>query len=277
MVKKTHSLKVKGLEISIFQIDNSDYVSLTDMAKYKDIFRSDYILQNWIRGKHVIEFLGLWEKLYNKNFKPIEFDGFMSESGSNSFVLTPKKWIEKTNAIGIISRVGRGGGTYAHKDIAFEFASWISVEFKLYLIKEFQRLKEEEGLRLEQGWDTKRTLAKINYKIHTDSIKEHIIPTVIPKTKSSTIYANEADVLNVALFGQTAKDWRVKNPNKDGNIRDYANVMQLIILVNLESFNAELIRRGISQSVRLVELNKVAIFQARSLIGNSQINKIGKI
>ncbi|HBC44937.1 MAG: hypothetical protein UX08_C0007G0039 [Candidatus Collierbacteria bacterium GW2011_GWB1_45_35] len=277
MVKKRYNLKVKGLEISIFQIDNSDYVSLTDMAKYKDIFRSDYILQNWIRGKHVIEFLGLWEKLYNKNFKPIEFDGFMSESGSNSFVLTPKKWIEKTNAIGIISRVGRGGGTYAHKDIAFEFASWISVEFKLYLIKEFQRLKEEEGLRLEQGWDTKRTLAKINYKIHTDSIKEHIIPTVIPKTKSSTIYANEADVLNVALFGQTAKDWRVKNPNKDGNIRDYANVMQLIILVNLESFNAELIRRGISQSVRLVELNKVAIFQARSLIGNSQINKIGKI
>jgi len=277
MVKKRYNLKVKGLEISIFQIDNSDYVSLTDIAKYKDIFRSDYILQNWIRGKHVIEFLGLWEKLYNKNFKPIEFDGFMSESGSNSFVLTPKKWIEKTNAIGIISRVGRGGGTYAHKDIAFEFASWISVEFKLYLIKEFQRLKEEEGLRLEQGWDTKRTLAKINYKIHTDSIKEHIIPTVIPKTKSSTIYANEADVLNVALFGQTAKDWRVKNPNKDGNIRDYANVMQLIILVNLESFNAELIRRGISQSVRLVELNKVAIFQARSLIGNSQINKIGKI
>ena len=277
MVKKRYNLKVKGLEISIFQIDNSDYVSLTDIAKYKDIFRSDYILQNWIRGKHVIEFLGLWEKLYNKNFKPIEFDGFMSESGSNSFVLTPKKWIEKTNAIGIISRVGRGGGTYAHKDIAFEFASWISVEFKLYLIKEFQRLKEEEGLRLEQGWDTKRTLAKINYKIHTDSIKEHIIPTVIPKTKSSIIYANEADVLNVALFGHTAKDWRVKNPNKDGNIRDYANVMQLIILVNLESFNAELIRRGISQSVRLVELNKVAIFQARSLIGNSQINKIGKI
>src|SRR3989339_813089 len=227
-------INVKGTEIAIFNRKEEDYISLTDIARYKDSERSDYVLQNWIRNRSTIEFLGLWEKINNPNFKPIEFDGFKNESGTNSFSHTPKKWIAATSAIGLISKPGRfGGGTYAHKDIAFEFASWISAEFKLYLIKEFQRLKEEENKRLSLGWDLKRNLAKINYKIHTDAIKENLIPLKINKRQENMIYANEADVLNVALFGMTAKDWRDKKPRKKGKVREYFPGEQLGCLSNM--------------------------------------------
>lgn len=277
MVSKKKTIAVKGLEIITFNKNNSDYISLTDIARYKDRERSDYILQNWMRTRSAIEFLGLWEKLYNPNFNPIEFDGIKNEAGLNSFVLTPKRWISATGAIGIISKTGRyGGGTYAHMDIAFEFASWISAEFKLYLIKEFQRLKEEENERLRLGWDVKRTLVKLNYRIHTDAIKAHLIPPQISKQSANIVYANEADVLNVALFGVTAKGWRDKNPKKEGNVRDYANITQLVVLANLESFNAELIRKGLSQSERLIMLNQIAITQMQSLLKNPSVKMLEK-
>lgn len=266
---------MKGIEIVTYKKNEKDYISLTDIARYKDNDRSDYILQNWMRTRGAIEFLGLWEKLYNPNFNSIEFDGFRKESGLNSFVLTPKKWITKTNAIGIVSKAGRyGGGTYAHVDIAYEFASWISAEFKLYLIKEFQRLKREENLRLEQGWDVKRILAKINYKIHTDAVKDHLIPAYLSKNRANIVYANEADVLNVALFGKTAKEWRDENKGKDGNIRDYADITQLVVLANLEGINAELIRQGLTQSKRLMQLNRIAIVQMQSLLGSSTVKRL---
>ena len=272
---KSNKISVKGIEIVTFKKNESDYISLTDIARYKDKERSDYILQNWLRNRSTIEFLGLWEKIHNPKFKPIEFDGFKSEAGSNSFSLTPKRWIESTGAIGLVNKAGRyGGGTYAHMDIAFEFASWISAEFKLYLIKEFQRLKEEESLRLALGWDVKRTLTKINYKIHTDAVKAHLIPENLTKSQINIVYASEADVLNVALFGKTAKDWRDENLKKDGNIRDYADVTQLVVLANLEGINAELIRREISQSERLVQLNRTAISQMQSLVGSPSIKKL---
>lgn len=274
MSKNEQKIQVKGIEIVTFKKNEQDYISLTDIARYKDKDRSDYILQNWMRTRSAIEYLGLWEKLYNPNFNSIEFDGFRKQSGLNSFILTPKKWIAQTNAIGIVSKAGRYGGTYAHLDIAYEFASWMSAEFKLYLIKEFQRLKEEENLRLTQGWDIKRMLAKINYKIHTDAVKAHLIPVNISKNRINIVYANEADVLNVALFGKTAKEWRDENKSKDGNIRDYADVTQLVVLSNLEGINAELIRKGISQSDRLFQLNQIAISQIQSLIGNTSIKKL---
>ena len=267
-------ITVKGIEIVIFFKKESDYISLTDIARYKDEDRSDYIIQNWLRNRDTIEFLGLWEKINNPDFKSIEFDGFRQKAGLNSFSLTPKKWTESTNAIGLVSKKGRTGGTYAHKDIAFEFASWISAEFKLYLIKEFQRLKEEESQKLALGWDVKRTLTKINYKIHADAIQEHLIPENVTGNRANMVYASEADVLNVALFGKTAKDWRDENSNKDGNIRDYADVTQLVVLANLEGINAELIRRKISQSDRLVQLNQIAIVQMRSLLNNVSIKKL---
>lgn len=274
MAKKQQKIQVKGIEIVTFKKNEKDYISLTDIARYKDKDRSDYILQNWMRTRSAIEFLGLWEKLYNPNFNSIEFDGFRKQSGLNSFVLTPKKWIAQTNAIGIVSKAGRYGGTYAHLDIAYEFASWISAEFKLFLIKEFQRLKQEENLRLEQGWDIKRMLTKINYKILTDAVKTHLIPANISKNRINIVYANEADVLNVALFGKTAKEWRDENKDKDGNMRDYADVTQLVVLANLEGINAELIRQGLPQSERLLQLNQVAISQMRSLLGSSSVKKL---
>ena len=265
----------QGIVVNTFHKNENDYVSLTDIARFKDHNRSDYVIQNWLRTRDTIEFLGIWEQINNPNFKPIEFDGFKKEAGLNSFSLTPKKWIDTVGAIGIISKSGRyGGGTFAHQDIAFEFANWISPEFRLYLIKEFQRLKLEENKKLSLGWDVKRQLTKMNYRIHTDAIKQNLIPKYLTSKQSEIIYATEADVLNVALFGMTAKDWRDKNKGKEGNIRDYCNVIQLVVLANLEGINSDLINQQIPQSERLLKLNKIAIFQIKSLIGNSSIKKL---
>lgn len=274
-MKKIKKIEVKGLVIITFEKNTFDFISLTDIAKYKDSERTNYVIQNWMRTRSTVEFLGLWEKLHNLNFNSIEFDAFRNESGSNSFSLTPQRWIKKTNAVGLVSKAGRyGGGTYAHKDIAFEFASWISPEFKLYLIKEFQRLKEEENERLALGWDVKRTLTKINYRIHTDAIKEHLIPNRISKKQANIIFASEADLLNTALFGITAKEWRDKNPKLGGNIRDYADVSQLVCLANLETLNAEFIRQKLSASERILRLNEIAIIQMRSLLGSSGLKRL---
>ena len=227
-----------------------------------------------MRSRSTIEFIGLWEILNNSNFKPIEFDRFKTEAGSNYFVLSPQRWIEATNAVGIISKSGRYGGTYAHEDIAFEFASWISSEFKLYLVTEFKRLKLDENRRLSLEWNLQRTLSKINYRIHTDAIKEHIIPNIVTKEQILYTYAEEADLLNVALFGKTAKQWRDENPDQKGNIRDYATLEQLVVLSNMESINALLIRQELPQNQRLVELNKVAITQMRSLAGYTNLKRL---
>jgi hypothetical protein len=275
-MSKNKTINVKGTEIAIFQGEQADYVSLTDIARYKDANNTDDIIKNWLRNRNTIELLGFWEQLYNPNFKPVEFDGFRKQAGLNSFVLTPKKWIETTNAIGIISKSGRYGGTFAHKDIAFEFASWISIEFKLYIIKEFQRLKEDENNRLKLDWNLQRTLAKVNYHIHTDAIKENLIPKELTKTQVNFVYANEADLLNVALFGKTAKQWRDENPTLKGNIRDEATIEQLVVLSNMESVNAVFIGQGISQSERLGQLNKMAITQMKSLLNSSAIKKMSK-
>ena len=274
-MKKISKITVKGANISFISHEKSDFISLTDIARLKNKDAPADVVKNWMRTRSTIEFLGLWEKINNSNFKLVEFDGFKNESGSNSFVLSPQKWVETTGSIGIISKSGRyGGGTFAHKDIAFEFASWISAEFKLFLIKEFQRLKEEENKRLALGWDMKRTLARFNYKIHTDAIKLHLIPPNITKQAANIVYASEADVLNMALFGKTAKQWRDENFKKDGNIRDYADVIQLVVLANLEGLNAEFIRQGISQSDRLRKLNEIAIIQMRSLLDNPSVRKL---
>ena len=258
-------ITVQGPAIAIVSQHKEDYISLTDIARYRDAERTDYIIQNWLRNRNTIEFMGMWESLNNPDFKPIEFDGFKKQAGLNSFILTAKQWIEKTAAIGLISKSGRYGGTFAHKDIAFEFASWISVEFKLYLIKEFQRLKEDENHRLSLAWNLNRTLAKLNYRIHTDAIKDHLIPDSLTPEQISFTYANEADVLNVALFGQTARQWRDANPNLEGNMRDYAAIEQLLVLANIEGMNAEFIRMGLSQPDRLVRLNQIAIRQVKTL------------
>src|SRR5690554_2061279 len=271
---KNKKIEVQGIEIVLYQDNQEDYISLTDIARFRDAERSDYLLQNWMRNRSSIEFIGLWETFNNPDFNSIEFDGIKNMAGSNSFSLTPKRWIEETNAIGIVSKTGRYGGTFAHKDIAFEFATWLSAEFKFYLIKEFQRLKDDENDRLNLEWNLQRTISKINYHIHTDAIKENLIPKEISKQQASFVYANEADLLNVALFGITAKDWRENNPNEKGNIRDFATLEQLVVLSNLESINALLIQQGISQSDRLMQLNKVAITQMKSLIESKTIKKI---
>jgi len=271
MSKKNKKIEVKGTEVTIQSTNAVDYISLTDIARFKDAKRTDYIIQNWLRNRNTIEFLGIWEKLNNVNFNPIEFEGFRNRAGLNSFVLTSKQWIEKTNAIGLIAKAGRYGGTYAHKDIAFEFASWVSVEFKLYLIKEFQRLKDEEYKLL--GWDIRRNLTKINYRIHTDAIKENLTPQNLTKQQVSIIYASETDVLNMALFGKTAKQWRKENKQEKGNIRDYANVTQLVCLSNLENLNAVFINDGLLQNERLIKLNQIAISQMKILLNYSS-NKL---
>ena len=265
---------VKNVNINFFSQKEEDFISLTDIAKYKNKEATGLVISHWLSTKYTIEFMGLWEQIHNPKFNVTEFRNIKNESGSNGYVLSSKQWISKTNAVGIISKAGRYGGTFAHKDIAFEFASWISAEFKLYLIKEFQRLKEGENERLLLGWDAKRILTKINYKIHTDAIKEHIIPNLITKKQIDFIYADEADVLNMALFSMTAKEWREKNKNKKGNIRDDADVRQLVCLANLESINAELIRQKLSQPERLKQLNQIAVVQMRSLVDNKTIKKL---
>ena len=271
---KNKTISVQGFDIVWYETNYNDYISLTDIARYKDAEHTDAIIQNWLRNRNTIELLGFWESIYNPNFKPLEFEGFRKQAGLNSFVMTPKKWIESTNAIGIVSKSGRYGGTFAHKDIALEFASWISIEFKLYIIKEFQRLKEDETSQLKLEWNLQRTLSKINYHIHTDAIKDNLIPKEITKQQVNFGYADEADLLNVALFGLTAKEWRESNPDKKGNVRDYASLEQLVVLSNMESINALLISQGITPSERLRELNKVAITQMKSLVKNKAIKQL---
>lgn len=264
---KNHTIRVKGTDILVSHSKIGDYISLTDIAKAKNPDDPRYVIQNWMKTKFTVEFLGLWETMNNETFNRVEFDTVKQEAGSNAFVLTPQKWIDATHAVGLQSKAGRyGGGTFAHKDIAFEFASWISAEFKLYLIKEFQRLKQQEEERKELGWDAKRFLAKANYRVHTDAVKRHLIPVGLSQKQISHVYADEADVLNVALFGKTAKQWRDNHPTETGNMRDEADVMQLVCLAGLESLNAEFIRQGIPQPERLQRLNTIAIIQMRALV-----------
>lgn len=254
------AINVLDTKITYFNMDNEDYISLTDMLKSKD---GEFFISDWLRNRNTIEFLGIWEELHNPNFNYGEFAIIKSQAGLNSYKLSVKEWVNKTNSIGIVAKTGRYGGTYAHKDIAFEFGMWISPKFKLLLIKEFERLKAEEQKQL--GWDAKRELSKINYKIHTDAIKKHLLPKVLTKYETSIVYAEEADVLNMALFGMTAKQWRDKNPNKQGNIRDYATINELICLANLENINSIYINERIEQSERLIRLNKIAIAQMEIL------------
>lgn len=278
MTKKTEiksTIYAKDTEIEVISSPNQDdYISLTDIARYRNPEFPADVVKNWMRTKNTIEFLGLWEQFNNENFKLVEFDGFKNEAGSNSFVLTPQKWIEATNAIGIISKSGRYGGTYAHKDIAFEFASWISPEFKLYVIQDYQRLKTDENHRHALDWSVKRLLSKANYRIHTDAIKMNLIPPDISKQEQGFIYANEADLLNFALFGKTAKQWRSENPEKKGNIRDYATIEQLLVLSNLENANALLLEQGLSETERVRKLNQMAISQLTTLTDNKSVRKL---
>ena len=254
-------INVQNTEVTVISIDERDYISLTDMVR--NIENGSALIEKWLRNKNTIEFLGIWEEMYNPNFNSPEFEGIKNEAGLNRFILSVKQWIEKTNAIGIIAKAGRYGGTYAHKDLAFEFASWVSPQFKLYLLREFQRLKEEEQKLL--GWSAKRELAKINYRIHTDAIKQNLIPQELTPAQKSFVYADEADMLNVAMFGKTAREWREENPNLKGNIRDYASINQLICLSNMENLNAVFINEGLAQSERLEKLNKIAIQQMKVL------------
>ena len=255
-------LSVQDTYITVISFNENDYISITDIAKHKSDDPAAAI-GNWMRNRNTIEYLGVWESLYNPLFKPTEFEGFKKDAGLNAFTMSPQKWVNATGAIGIISKSGRYGGTYAHKDIAFKFASWISVEFELYIVKEFQRLKAEEEKQI--GWTAKRELSRINYHIHTDAIKKNLIPPEVSPQAASVIYANEADVLNVAMFGMTAKEWRETNPGLKGNIRDYATINELICLSNMESLNAVLINDGLSQRERLIKLNQIAIHQMKIL------------
>jgi len=269
---KKNNIDVQGAEIAVVSNDTGDFISLTDMAKK---FGDDGLIYNWMRNRNTLEFIGIWEQIHNPGFKGVEFETFRNQAGLNRFSLTPRKWIEATGAIGFQSKAGRyGGGTYAHKDIAFEFGSWLSPEFKLYLIKEFQRLKDEENDRLKLDWNLQRTLSKINYRIHTDAIKDTLIPPSITKSQASAVYASEADLLNVALFGQTAKQWRDANPGAEGNVRDHAPLEQLVVLTNLESLNSVLIRQGLPQPDRLATLNDIAITQMRTLLATSSMKRL---
>ncbi len=263
---KQNEIKVKTAIIKTMRKNGMDFICITDIARQKNPIDPNGVIANWMRNRNTIEFLGIWETLYNPIFNPLEFEGFRAEAGLNAFTLSPTRWIEATRAIGIVSQPGRYGGTYACSDIAFEFASWISVEFRLYLVKEFQRLKADEQKQI--GWSAKRELSKINYRIHTDAIKQHLIPDEVTPAQASVIYAEEADVLNVAMFGTTARQWREANPELKGNIRDYATINELICLSNMENINAVLINEGIPQGDRLVKLNQVAIQQMRVLEGD---------
>jgi len=271
---KRSTIEVKGAAVAVLSQNQQDFICITDIARYKDAERTDYLISNWLRNRNTIEFLGIWEQLNNPGFNPIEFDGIKKQAGLNSFILTAKRWIDTTGAIGLISKSGRYGGTYAHKDIAFEFASWVSVEFKLYLIKEFQLLKEDENRRLSLAWNLNRTLSKLNYRIHTDAIRAHLIPAAVTPSQAAITYATEADLLNVALFSQTAKQWRDANPTLEGNMREYATIEQLLVLANIEGMNAELIHMGLSQGERLKRLNEIAIRQMQVLTSASAIKHL---
>lgn len=260
---KKRTITVKGTEVAIIARHQQDYISLTDMIRG---FGDETVLYGWLRNKNTVEFLGVWEQLNNPDFKPLEFDRFLQQAGLNRFSLSPAKWVDATGAIGLFSKAGRGGGTYAHKDIAFEFGSWLSPEFKLYLITEFQRLKEAEANARSLEWNVQRTLAKVNYRIHTDAIKENLVPPALTKAQTNAIYASEADLLNMALFGTTAAAWRRANPTAEGNLRDHATLEQLVVLSNLESINAMLIHQGLEAPQRLAQLNAMAITQMRSLL-----------
>lgn len=268
MANKNNSIEVRGTPVKIKTVGSDDFICLTDIAKSKNHEHPDDLIRNWLRNRNTLELLRIWEQLHNPDFNPVEFDGIRKKAGLNSFTLTPKQWIEQVGAIGIQSKAGRYGGTYAHKDIAFEFASWVSVEFKLYLIKDFQRLKEDENYRLSLSWNLNRTLSKINYRIHTDAIKSELIPAEVSSAQSAITYASEADLLNVALFGCTAKEWRARNPDQKGNIRDQASIEQLLVLANIEAMNAEFIHMQLNASDRLLKLNTIAIRQMKSLTTN---------
>ncbi len=262
--KKDH-ISAKGFSIQIYTEDfKNDYISLTDIARYKNVHEPKDVVKNWLRVRDTIEFLGLWETIHNPNFKGVEFDSFRKEAGTNAFTLSPQRWIENTNAIGIVSKSGRGGGTFAHPDIAMEFASWISAEFKLYLIQDYKRLKSDENSKLSLGWNLNREISKINYKIHTDAIKEYLLKD-LTNEQLSYKYASEADMLNVALFNKRAKQWREENPDLKGNMRDYASLNELLVLANMESYNAILIGKGMEQKERMIELRKLARTQLLSL------------
>ena len=273
---KKEIIEAKGFAIQIYTEDfKNDYISLTDIARYKNVHEPKDVVKNWLRVRDTIEFLGLWETIYNPNFKGVEFDSFRKEAGTNAFTLSPQRWIEKTNAIGIVSKSGRGGGTFAHPDIAMEFASWISAEFKLYIIQDYKRLKGDENSKLSLGWNLNREISKINYKIHTDAIKEYLLKDLSDEQLSYK-YASEADMLNVALFNKRAKQWREENPELKGNMRDYASLNELLVLANMESYNAILIGKGMEQKERMMELRKLARTQLMSLkkLGESDIKKL---
>lgn len=276
---KKETIEAKGFTIQVYTEDfRNDYVSLTDIARYKNKEEPNVVVANWMRNYSTIEYLGIWERLNNPNFKPVEFEGFLKEAGSNAFTLSPKKWSEITNAIGLLVKSGRGGGTYAHKDIAFKFAAWISAEFELYIIKDYQRLKSDENSRLSLNWNLNREISKINYKIHTDAIKEYLLKDLTPEQLMYK-YANEADLLNVALFNKTAKQWRDANPKSKGNIRDEASINELLVLANMESYNAVLISKGLPQADRMVELRNLARTQILSLenLNNSGIKSLDSV
>lgn len=273
---KKDTIEAKGFAIQIYTEDfKNDYISLTDIARYKNVHEPKDVVKNWLRVRDTIEFLGLWETIYNPNFKGVEFDSFRKEAGTNAFTLSPQRWIKNTNAIGIVSKSGRGGGTFAHPDIAMEFASWISAEFKLYLIQDYKRLKSDENSKLSLGWNLNREISKINYKIHTDAIKEYLLKD-LTNEQLSYKYASEADMLNVALFNKRAKQWREENPDLKGNMRDYASLNELLVLANMESYNAILIGKGMEQKERMIELRKLARTQLMSLekLGDSGIKKL---
>ncbi len=262
---KKDTIEAKGFAIQIYTEDfKNDYISLTDIARYKNVHEPKDVVKNWLRVRDTIEFLGLWETIHNPNFKGVEFDSFRKEAGTNAFTLSPQRWIEKTNAIGIVSKPGRYGGTFAHSDIAMEFASWISPEFKLYIIQDYKRLKSDENSRLSLGWNLNREISKINYKIHTDAIKEYLLKD-LTNEQLSYKYASEADMLNVALFNKRAKQWREENPDLKGNMRDYASLNELLVLANMESYNAVLIGKGMEQKERMIELRKLARTQMMSI------------
>lgn len=272
-MKKTKdtSIDIQGTSVRVLSGKDEDYISLTDMLKAKD---GDFFISDWLRNRNTVEFLGIWESVFNPGFNYGEFATIKSQAGLNSYKISVKEWVEKTNAIGLKATAGRYGGTYAHPDIAFEFGMWISPEFKIYLVKEFRRLKEDENRRLSLAWDLNRTLAKLNYRIHTDAIKAHLIPAQVSPLQAAVTYASEADLLNVALFGRTAKQWRDANPTLDGNMRDHATIEQLLVLANLESMNAEFIHMAISQGHRLVRLNQIAIRQMQTLMAHAGVPRL---